>query len=597
MKRRWIQVVALAGLASFGLAQVAQAQTDAAPEGPVVLRVGTTVDLDHDNVWAVSAGNDWVVATTQYDMLLKFDSADLSAAPSLAEGCEPDATFMEWTCTLREGLLWSDGEPLTSADVAFSYEFVIDHKIPQYKSYFAFDPVFTTPDARTLVWTADQPTFAPDMPPWVYIVPEHVWASHVGEDLKTIKGVSSTPGVGSGPFTLSDWDQGRSWTMTRNPNYWGPEPVVDEIQYKLYTNPEALVQALKNGEVDIVDGVNPSLGDTLAADPAISLQTTVADWWLNLAFNFGGQGPEADPLPALHDIRVRKAIAMAIDKQEIVDKVYLGIASPGDTIVRPASAFWHLDVPADQELPYDPAGSNALLDDAGYLDTDDDGVREDPATGEPLQIDMPASEPTAGAVEAGQLIVGYLREIGVEVNLLPVSDAKMGDYWGAGSFDAYIWYWSGDPDPNYQLFVFSSEQCGAWSDGCWQDPVFDGYYEEQRGIMDRVARQEVVFAAQQRVYDEVPVVVLAYPSTLQAYRNDRFTGWVPHPGDDGYLLPSYNYDSLVAITPVSASAGGTVGAASAGLPAWVWVAGVGVIGAVVAVVMMRGKRRRVDEEG
>ena len=100
----------------------------------------------------------------------------------------------------------------------------------------------------------------------------------------------------------------------------------------------------------------------------------------------------------------------------------------------------------------------------------------------------------------------------------------MGDFWGAGDFDAYIWYWSGDPDPNYQLFVFTSDQCGAWSDGCWQDPGFDALYEEQGATFDREQRQQVVFEAQEYVYDQIPGVVLAYPGWLQAYRTDRFDG-------------------------------------------------------------------------
>jgi peptide/nickel transport system substrate-binding protein len=603
MRQRWFRVAALSALATFGTAQATQAQS-ADDAGPVVLRIGTLADLDTDNPFAVSAGSDWVVATSQYDMLLRFDSEDLSAAPSLAEGCDHSEDHMTWTCTLREGLRWSDGQPLTSEDVAFTFRLVIDNNISVFKSYFPFDPVFETPDERTLVWRAQEPTFAPDVPPWVYIVPEHVWADHYGdvtgdgkidsEDRTTIKAVPNTPSVASGPFTLTDWQHGRSWTMTRNEHYWGPEPVVDEIQYRLYTNQEAMIQALQNGEIDFADGFQASLLSSLEGQPDISVQRIVPDWWLNFAFNFGGQGSNASALPALHDITVRRAIAMAVDKEEIVDKVYLGNATTGDTIIRPASAYWHLDIPEDQEIPYDPAAANQLLDDAGYADTDGDGVREDPTTGDPLHMDVPASQPTTGAVEAGQLIVGMLSDIGVEMDLLPSSDAKMGDYWGSGDFDAYIWYWSGDPDPNYQLFVFTSEQCGAWSDGCWKDPTFDQYYEEQRRIFDRAERREIVFAAQQRVYDEIPGLVLAYPKWLSAYRNDRFTGWVPHPGSEGYLLPTYNYDSLVNIRPVSASAGGTT-RSSTGLSAWVWAGGGVLVLAGIGASIARG-RRRADEE-
>jgi peptide/nickel transport system substrate-binding protein len=279
---------------------------------------------------------------------------------------------------------------------------------------------------------------------------------------------------------------------------------------------------------------------------------------------------------------------MAIDKQEIVDKVYLGYANAGDTIIREASAFWHLDIPADEEYPYEPQAANALLDEAGYEDADGDGIREDPGTGEPLSLLMPASEETTGAVEAGQLIVGYLDEIGIEVELQVASDAKMDDYWGSGDFDMYIWYWSGDPDPDYQLWVFSSGQCGSWSDGCWSDPAYDALYEQQRTIFDREDRRNVVFDAQRYVYEQLPGVVLAYPSWLEAYRNDRFTGWTPAPGQNGYLLPGYNYNSVVSVRPVE----GATESSTPGVPAWVWGLGL----AAVVLLIVRGRIRGRREE-
>jgi peptide/nickel transport system substrate-binding protein len=564
-----------------------------ATEQDLVLRVGTTSDLITDNPWAVSAGSDWTVVTVQYDMLLKFSAGDLSPAPSLATGCDPNHDSTEWTCTLRDGLKWSDGSPLTSRDVAFSYRFVIDNKIPQYRSYFAPGTTFETLDDRTLVWKSVKPTFAPDMPPWAYIVPQAVWEPFVGSTLREIRSAPNTPTVGSGPFTLTEWRHGQSWTMERNPYFWGPTPQVDRIEYQLYSNQEAMIQALRNGEIDMADGLKPQLIDSVEGIPDVKVQHVVSDWWLNLAFNFGGQGPDADPLPALHDHVVREAIEMAIDKQAIVDKVYRGTATTGDTIIRPASAFWHLDIPAAEELPFDIEGANTLLEDAGYTDTDGDGVREDPETGEPLELLIPASQDTTGAVEAGQLIVGYLDQIGISVDLRPVTDAKMNDYWGAGNFDAYIWYWSGDPDPNYQLFVFTSDQCGSWSDGCWQDPGFDELYEQQRNTLDRNDRQQVVFDAQKYVYDQIPGVVLAYPGWLQAYRTDRFAGWVPAPGANGYLLPGYNYDSLVELHAVSESAAAESG--SVGVPGWIWVVGVAMIIGLVFVMVRRGRHEDVEE--
>jgi peptide/nickel transport system substrate-binding protein len=583
-----VATMVLAALAS----PLARAQSPA-PED-LVLRVGVVSDLITDNPWGVAAGSDWIVATIQYDMMLRFAPEDLSPAPSLATGCEPNADSTEWTCTLRDGLTWSDGSPLTSRDIAFTYGFIVDNKISPYKSYFPYNPTFETPDDQTLIWKSEEPTFAPDMPPWVYIVPEKVWAQYDGQPLREIKAVTNTPSIGSGPFTLTEWNQGQGWTMERNPNYWGETPEVDRLEFRVYSNQEAMVQALRNGEIDFADGLKPQLIQSVEGLDNVTVQRVVSDWWLNLAFNFGGQSKQADALPALHDIEVRRAIAMAIDKQAIADKVYLGTATPGDTIIRPASAYWHLDIPAEEELGFDPAAANALLDDAGYADTDGDGVREDPSTGEPLELLMPASQDTTGAVEAGELVVGFLDQVGIEVNLRPVSDAKMNDYWGAGNFDAYIWYWSGDPDPDYQLFVFTSDQCGNWSDGCWQDPTFDSLYEQQRTEFDRAARQELVFEAQRRAYEQVPSVVLAYPGWLQAWRSDRFTGWVPAPGESGYLMPGYNYDSLVALRAVDDSVAASSGGSS-GIPGWIWlVAGVG-IAAFIVVMARRGRRRELDE--
>jgi peptide/nickel transport system substrate-binding protein len=497
-----------------------------------------------------------------------------------------------WTCTLRSGLKWSDGTPLTSRDVAFSYRFVIDNNVPQYRAYFPFHPTFETPNAHTLIWKSEKPTFAPDMPPWVYIVPQHIWQKYDGKGLQTIKTVPNVPSVGSGPFTLTSWTRGQGWTMQRNPYYWGPTPSVDTLQYHLYSNQEAMIQALKNGEIDFADGLNPSLYKSVSGLPNVAVQKVVSDWWLNLAFNFGGQGPQSSPLPALHDRTVRVAIEEAIDKQAIADKVYLGTAAPGDTVIRPASTYWHLDIPADQEYPYDPAAANKMLDNAGYLDTNGDGVREDPKTGQPLELLMPASQDTTGAVDAGQLIVGYLKQIGIKVDLRPVSDAKMGDYWGAGNFDAYIWYWSGDPDPNYQLSIFTSGQCGGWSDGCWKDANYDKLYEKQRTIMDRAQRLKVVQEAQRYIYHQVPAIVLAYPGWLQAYRTDRFAGWVPAPGRDGYLLPGYNYDSLVSVHPVGES---TASAGSSEVPGWIWLIVAIVVVGLIVFFIRRGRRRELQE--
>ncbi|MEK9809668.1 MAG: hypothetical protein VW362_04425, partial [Candidatus Nanopelagicales bacterium] len=193
----------------------------------------------------------------------------------------------------------------------------------------------------------------------------------------------------------------------------------------------------------------------------------------------------------------------------------------------------------------------------------------------------------------------------------------------SGDFDAYIWYWSGDPDPNYQLSVFTSDQCGDLSDGCWKDATYDALYAQQGEEMNQDARLALVKEAQQYVYDQVPAIVIAYPNSITAYRTDLVTGIVPVPAGDGYLTPMYSYTSLVTATPVGAEEATDNGGESAstpaetdsesagsdqaagqeasadtgsggGVPAWVWIVVIVAIVVVVALIVIRRRPAAAD---
>jgi len=201
----------------------------------------------------------------------------------------------------------------------------------------------------------------------------------------------------------------------------------------------------------------------------------------------------------------------------------------------------------------------------------------------------------------GKLIVGWVKQIGIQLMPVSYTDAKLIDAWYANDYDTYIWYWTPVPDPDFQLSTYTAGQCGSWSDTCYSNPEYNQLYEKQRLTIDPNARKAVITQMQQIIYQQIPEIVLEYANDLQAYRSDRWTGFVHQPKPDsqgrgGSILYMYNPTtpafSYITIKPVSAGAGTVTGA---GMPAWVW----GLIAAVIVVIVAGvglARRRQPEEE-
>ena len=581
---------------------VARAQSTSPASGAatsgekVTLTVGVPGDMVSPNPFKACCGYEYEMLFNAHDMLFNFSKEHLTPAPGLAESCEPDADYMVWTCQIRSGVMWSDGEPLISEDIAFTYRFILDNGVSSFSDYLPYNPTFETPDATTLIWKSEQPTFAPTVPPWVYIVPEHIWSEYDGTDFKTIKGVDvleNGPMVGSGPFVLTEWEAGQFWRMEANKDYWGGSPTIDEIIYQVFDNREAMVQALKQGEVDFIDDLTPTLFNALEGESNIETVAAAPSSFSNFAWNFGGQGEGDTHHPAIEDLALRQAVAHATDKQAIVDSVYQGQGIPGTTIMLPSSP-WRYEVPEEELYNYDPAEATRILDEAGYLDTDDDGVRESPGGGEPLVFDVLTLNSEAGSNDTGRLMAGWLEDIGIKLNLKPVTEGKAYAVWEEGDFDAYIWGWGGDPDPDFMLSIFTTQQCLSWSDGCYSDPTYDRWYDQQKTIFDREEREAFVADMQAYLYEQIPEMVLVYPNYLQAYRSDAFTGYVPTPAEGGALLFGWGPYSYINLEPVAGGAGGGSSSSGGGSNALLYV-GIGVA-LLIGLVFLASRRRRADED-
>jgi peptide/nickel transport system substrate-binding protein len=613
IKARTVAAVTVIGvLATSILAGAAFAQDASDGEdGSVTFIVGDTQPPNSMNPLRALLGSEYAAFSLMYPLLFNFDKDSLVAAAddqSLAAELPTtdnggiSADGLTYTIKIRDGYTWSDGEPMTAHDAAFTYSLILDEGFSNFSNYLPYVDSITAPDDTTLVWKTTKPSVAPFLPPWIYILPEHVWGE-IG-DKTAIKAFDNYPNpVVAGPFTLTDWQKGESLTLEKVPDSYAGEPTIDRVIFQFFQNTETMVQALKQGTIDFAESIPADLFDSLSGDPNIGRNVGAGLTYSHFSFNqcfvqkyCHQPNSLADPQPAVKDVTVRTAVAMAINKDQLIDRVLKGYGSPGDTMISPTQAFWRWDPGAD-EISWDIDGANKLLDDAGYADSDGDGVRNMPGGGENLEWKFVLPNDLAARVKAAELISGWLAQIGISADPQVLTTAKMTDVWYANDYDVQMWGWGPDPDPDFILSTFTTNQCGVWSDTCWSNPEYDKLYKEQQHASSPEDRQQIIQQMQQLWYDDMPQIVLWNDSDLQAYRSDRWEGFQYEPapdenGNGGSILYQYGLHSYMSIKPKAG--GGTSTSSGGGISAGVWiailVAAIVVIGAVVLM------RRRRDEE-
>ena len=223
------------------------------------------------NPWKALETPEYEVLSLNFDLLQNFDKNNLSAAPGLATDWTQSEDGLTWTFNLRDDVTWQDGEPFTADDVAFTYNKTLECKLGNSLDYLVpdFTESITATSPTQLVWTTNVATSAPIRPPWVYIAPEHLWGNTSCDQIKKEPFFEDgKPMVGTGPFQLTEWNKGEDWTMTANPNYWGGAPHIQQFKVVRYDNSEAMVNALKNGEIDYTNLGSVDLFDQLVAATA-----------------------------------------------------------------------------------------------------------------------------------------------------------------------------------------------------------------------------------------------------------------------------------------------------------------------------------------
>ena len=400
----------------------------------------------------------------------------------------------------------------------------------------------------------------------VYILPKHIW----GKMSADARGkYNATDGVGSGPFVLEKFEKGQFARFKANKYFWGGKPAVDTVVLRKFNNPDAMVAALKTGELDAAEDVPGAAFDRLADDPNIQTVEGNQGAMSEVAIN-GGDGLKK-PHPALLDPRVREAIGHAIDKKTLVARVLNGHGTVAQAVSTSPDTSWTPDIPADKVFDFDLDKAKQILEDAGYKDTNGDGVREMPGGGKPLNFTyMVRSDSETGAPIA-EFVTGWLKEIGIATTKKVADDSQLTEIIGKGDYDMFSWGWVPFVDPDPMLSYFTCDQVASdpkdptnyYNDANYCDPGYDKLYQQQKVELDRDKREQIVHEMLTRLQQwGVYHVIYTYPD-LQAYVKGRFEGFVRQPAKIGPVVYSNTSPSYAQLKPVDARrrAGMTEGAA------------------------------------
>lgn len=532
LDRRRLVLGALAGVGSLALGACRGSGSRRATSGRTVrLPYGA---FGFPSPFAANGGIGYNQMSLLYDTLLWKDATG-RLLPWLASSTTTSPDRLTHAFELRDGVTWSDGRPVTPADVVFTFDYFAKQILPPpitIQGPQGIAKVVAT-GPRTVEVTLQEPdvTFTEQVAGSLPIVPEHVWSPRrraaEEQDLEVL--------VGSGAYRLETYrGDGGALSYAAKPDYFLGRPFVRRIQSAQVDDELA---GLLAGATDVARGVGvrPEILARFTGDPRFGLVAQQGASARALYFNL--------TRGALGDPKLRRACALAIDRTDLVRRLAFGNGRPGNP------GFLGPDNPFRTEVPQhdlDVAGAAALLDGAGYR-VGSGGVRQGP--GGPLSFELLVGTTDAPLAE---ILVADLGRVGVELRPKPVEIGPQ--LFGAkmfGGYDMAVLSYpgpsaggpNGDPDVLRQLFSSASPPSLTSATG-YANPAFDELAEQQRSAFDETERKALVGRMQGILAEDLPVLVLFYPETVLLFRKEVLDEWYFTPGQ----FPTSEHNKQLFIT-------------------------------------------------
>lgn len=600
------KAVALAASLLLGTAAgVITAPAASAADGTTLRMPITGIGIDSLNPFLAYFAGSLDVFSGIYPSLDRVEQ-DGTVKPYLADSWTTSSDKLTWTFKIHKGLKWSDGKPITAEDAAWTFNLIMTNSTAatangSLVSNFAS---VSAPDDTTLVVKTKKPQatmLSVSIPvSGIPIVPKHIWESHV-KDLKNYKN-NSFPVVGYGPWTLTDYKPEQYAKFDANKDFLLGAPKFDHMIQQSFKNTDAAVAALRSGQLDYIsggDGLNATQYQALKGQSGIKAFQQVGNRWNGIEVNGGARTRDGKKIgtghPALGDVKVRTALALAIDRATIVKKVRNGLAQVGDSYLPPSLPQFAWKPSASERFDYDPKKANSLLDEAGYK-KGSDGVRVDPKSKRKLEFRLGIHSDDDTDAKVSTYLEGWFKEIGVKVDIESMSSSKLNADLAKGDWDILMDSWSTGPDPTYLLGIQTcsalpdSKGEGGSTDSFFCDKAYDDLFLRQQSAFGETERAGLLRQMQAILYKANENIMIFNANGLGAYRTDRVSGVVTGKADSAGAVPAQvSFDSYLNAAPVTSSSSSGGGSGTV----------IGVSAAVVVVLAAGGvlmARRRSSSD-
>jgi peptide/nickel transport system substrate-binding protein len=434
-----------------------------------------------------------------------------ATVPTLANG-GISRDGLTYTYHLRRGIRWHDGTPFTSRDVAFTQRAAVDPKNNvTLRDPYDFVTRIDTPADDVVVVHLKTP-YAPFVAEWFGnagdgILPAHLLAA--SPELNDVP-FDAAP-VGTGPFVFDRWERGREITFHANASYRLGKPHLEHVIVQLMADENSRNVALRTGETDWSFAAGALAARQFADGGNVTPELLAANAYFGIVTN--------TRRPPLDDVRVRRALAFALDRPSMVAKISGTFAVPASSDLPPDD--WAYD-PSVRALPYDPARSRALLASAGFKPGTNGTLERD---GKPLSLTLVYAAGSPVPEAYGLQIQALLRAVGVDVQLKPTqanilfAPAAEGGITASGHFDLGMFSFYNSADPNDRR----SFSCGAippngFNDSRWCDAAYDGATNDALLHVDRTTRKHDYRMASERLIDEAPWIFVYWPKDVELVR-------------------------------------------------------------------------------